>query len=174
MTSPWPQQTSGPLDGPWDQAFYFVLPGPVGSKSNFRHGQGAKWADLKAFADQVRLAARAARPRGWVTGETGTSVAQRPVLVTAVFARSMLDVGNLDKSILDAVEGTPRKGITPAQPGVVMVNDAQVAGAAAWGVRTATDPGALVAFARLPAGAPRADVATATAALMLACDDLLA
>lgn len=172
---PWTQPTAGLLAGPWEQAFYFVLRGRVGSKSNYRHGATSthNWAQLAAFADQVALAARAARPRGWVTGDIAQTVTQRPTILTCIFARSMLDVGNLDKSILDAVEGTPRKGTTPARPGVVMVNDAQVAGASAWSVRTDEHPGALVAFARLPAAASNRTVAQSTAALTLACAALL-
>lgn len=166
----WPTQRAGTLDGPWEQAFYFILLGPVASKSNYRHsaGSGAQWAELKTFAESVRLAARAARPAGWVTGAAGTALAERPKVVTALFARSMLDVGNLSKSILDAVEGTPRKGRFPAQPGVVMANDAQVAGDAAWGVRTNDSPGVLIAFARLASTARPSAVATATAELVLA------
>lgn len=173
--APWPTVTAASLEGPWEQAFYFVLRGRVGSKSNYRHGaaSAAKWSTLKAFAEHVELSARAARPRGWVTGETTQSVADRPKVVACIFARTMLDAGNLDKSILDAVEGQPRKGNRPAQPGVLMVNDAQVAGTAGWAVRTSEHEGALVAFARLHPTASQLEVATATADLLSQCAHLI-
>lgn len=172
----WPSPAHGELTGPWDQGFYFTLTGPVRSKSNYRQDTAnrGKWTELSGFADQVFLAARASRPRGWVAGDPGAPVAQRPKILTCVFARTMLDIGNIDKSILDAVEAPRGRGAArAASPGVVMVNDAQVAASVSWGVRTSEDVGALVAFARVAPDITPAQVARASAALLTQCAELL-
>lgn len=171
----WPAATCGALSGVWEQAFWFVVPGAPRSKSNYRQEatSGAQWAQLKAYADQVALAARAARPRGWVAGDPGAPVVQRPVMVAAVFVRSVLDVGNADKSILDAVAGGPARGGRPARAGVVMASDAQVAASFSWGERAHVSEGALVAFARLHPGAPHRAAARAGVELVTAVEQLL-
>ena len=170
MTSPWPSPPDGVLPGPWEQGFYFTVPGVVRSKSNHRHSvrDRAGWAQIVAYEDQVALAARAARPRGWVTGTRAEPPALRPKVIAAIFARTRLDDGNVSKSIYDAVEGTaPRVGL-PGAPGVVMVDDAQVAGSGSWSVPPGDAPGAVIAFARLDPSASAHQVATATAALIQA------
>lgn len=60
-------------------------------------------------------------------------------MVVLTYGRTMLDIGNLDKSLLDALEG------------VLMVSDAQVRASLSLGPRTTQDPGVLVAVARLSA-----------------------
>lgn len=177
MSTPqhWPSPAHGALDGPWIQGFYFTLRDPVRSKSNFRHGAGtrAQWAQLAGFEEQVFLAARAARPRGWLAGDPTLPVGERPKIIACVYARTMLDVGNVDKSILDAVEGTRKTKTAPPTAGVVMVSDAQVAASLSWGERTNVEQGALVAFARLPHDASSGHVAAAAAALLTSCAALL-
>lgn len=144
----------GPLTGPFVQGFFFTVPGRVRSKSNHRH-RGAKdhWGALAGYELAVTAAARRATPPGWDPGNPGDPVPARPVIVTYTLGRTMLDAGNLDKSILDALQPE------------VMVTDAQVAHHAAAVVRTSTDPGVLVAVARLDPGAGPGETATAAAAL---------
>lgn len=171
----WPTPACGSLEGPWEQAFYFHVPGQPMSKSNHRHDatHRAAWAAMKSYGDLVATAARAGRPRGWLTGNPTESVSDRPVVVACLFARTMLDAGNLDKSVLDAVAGTPAKGRAPATAGVVMASDAQVRSTHSWVVRAAADPGLLALFARLRPGAGPWQVAAAAVELTRACEQLL-
>jgi hypothetical protein len=152
---------SGLLHGPWDQAFFFELPGTVRSKSNARRFTGsqqerAAYADNRAFARQVALIAQACRPAGWQLGAPPPSPLQaRPQVVAAVLARSTLDATNVPKSLHDAVEG------------IVFHNDASVRGAAQVTVRGRAG-GGLVAFARLSPDTSPAEASAATAALLAA------
>lgn len=131
---------------PWEQAFVFDVPLELRSKSNFRRHQGnagrGAWKAFKDFEANLALLARQARPLGWELGDAERPLPTRPVVVAFVFARSTLDAANLSKSVLDACEG------------VVFHNDASVRYCATLGVRTRSDSGGLVAFARL---APDAD-----------------
>lgn len=143
----------GTLEGPWDQAFWFGVDGTVASKSNHRRGDRTNgrsaWTALASYELSVKTAARQHRPGGWIQGDRAAGVASRPKIVAYIFANTLLDVGNIDKSILDATQG------------VVMASDAQVCWAANAGVRTKAGGGAVVAFARL---APTSTVAEQAAA----------
>jgi len=163
----WPTPASGPLDGPFEQGFYVHVPGAPVSKSNHRHDRAhrAQWATLKAYAARVAWAARAARPRGWVTGDPAVPVAGRPRVVVHLLARSLLDAGNLDKSVLDAVSGHPARAGAPPRTGVLMASDAQVAAVTSHVVRDSGDQGLLALFARLGPTATPAQVADTVAAL---------
>lgn len=140
----------GALTGPWDQAFWFFLAGQVRSKSNFRvsrSGRGSQtapadeWAALAAFETRVHAAARRHRPSGWDLGDKSARLVHRPVAVTVCLARSLLDTGNIDKSVLDGLQG------------VAVHNDAQVAWSTSANIRSSRSPGLLVAVARLAPGA---------------------
>lgn len=174
-TTPWPTPLTGLLDGPWDNAFYFTHRGPVSSKSNYRHSKAgrAAWATHKNFATAIGLAARQARPKDWLPGTGTQPLAERPKIVTAIYARALIDVGNLNKTILDAVEATPAKGPAPEIPGIVMFSDAQIAGQAEWATRTTQQPGAVIGFAQLPATATPPQIVAATTQLMQTISNLL-
>lgn len=179
MTTTWPTPASGTLTGPWSQAFYFTLATRVRSKSNYRADSRSRheWADLKAFANLVALSARSARPAGWEHGSVGTPISSRPRILAAFYSRTMLDAGNLDKSILDAVQAPARpRGLPahhPGAPGIVMADDAQVAGVAAWTTRTRQNEGLVAAFARVPSTSSDNACATALASLITAVNALL-
>lgn len=138
----------GTLDGPWEQAFWFHLPGPVRSKSNYRFNSRAStlpsgsdaWDVLADYESRVGILARRFVPDGWVLGPERGAVAARPVIVVASVARSLLDTGNIDKSVLDALQG------------VAMRSDAQVAWATSANIRSSKRPGLLTAVARLAPG----------------------
>ena len=152
-----PTETSGLLtDGPWDSAFWVHVAGDVRSKSNYRHDRNsrAKWATVEAYEAQVRADVRRARPTGWGQGNPEVPVPGRPRVVVALAARTMLDIGNVSKSVLDACQG------------VLYVSDAQVGAAGEFGTRTACDPGLFAAFALLPVGATAGDCARALADLV--------
>lgn len=154
------------LSGPWDQAFCFPVDFEMRSKSNHRRyvsGKGGRdnWRSLQDFEKSLSLLARSARPSGWDMGEPERPLPERPMVVSFVFARSVLDAANLSKSVLDACEG------------VVFHNDASVRYCGTLGVRTRTNPGGLVAFAALPAGSSVVEVLAASWALQAACLPML-
>lgn len=131
------------------------------------------WALQQKFAQTVQLLARQARPPAWQTGTPTQPVADRPVIVASFFARTNIDSGNVDKTILDAVAGTPGKGKLPATPGIVMASDAQVAATSAQTVRTAKHPGVVLAFAQLSPGSCPYLAAKALTALHLQLANLV-
>ena len=120
------------------------------------------WRLLESYELTVKSASRRYRPDGWEKGSKDLPVAGRPKMVAYCFARSILDVGNIDKSLLDALQGD------------VMVTDAQVCWSAAAGIRTTADAGVLVAVARLDSAASLTEQTTAGCGLVLAAMDLLA
>jgi hypothetical protein len=153
--------THGTLDVPGAVcAMWFALPG-VRSKSNFRRdaaGDGpakARWRALSSFEDEVALAARVARPAGWPLGDASSSVAARPWVVAYLHAETLLDTGNISKSVLDAVEG------------VLYHTDASVRAELSSTARTAGAGAALAAFAVVEPCSP-AELAGVVAALAAA------
>jgi hypothetical protein len=130
--------------------------GPVRSKSNFRRGRagaGRQWQQLHDFEAATALALRQARPDDWDCAGHDLPVAQRPVVVVAVVARTLLDAGNLSKSLLDAAQG------------VLYPTDASVGGVAEITERGRDRQRSLVGFAQLPAGTERTEVTQALSAL---------
>lgn len=126
------------------RAFCFDVPFPLRSKSNFRRGSaraGADWAAEQAFRAQLAVLARAALPEGWDVGTFELPLASRPTVVSCVVARTLLDAGNLSKSVLDAVEG------------IVVANDAAVRSCLTLAERGASNQRGLVGFACLAPGA---------------------
>ena len=93
----------------------------------------------------MTAAARTHRPTTWPACVPGLPVAARPQVLVVIAARTLLDAGNLDKSVLDALQGE------------VMASDAQVCLTTSVPLRTGRDPGLLVAFAVLE---PGTDLAT--------------
>lgn len=144
------------LDGPWQSAFAFEVPGPLLSKSNFRRGgvsAGFSWQSLSRFEQSVAAVARQARPVSWAAPEAGVSLSQRSPVVSVIVARSLLDVGNFHKSLLDACEG------------VLFVSDAEVRAVLAVGDRARSDQWAWAGFAQCAPGAGVAELSAAVSAL---------
>ena len=149
------ENPGGSLAGPWDDAFWFALPAGVQSKSNFRREHKSRaWSDLTLFESEVRSCARAHLPAGWDLGAQDTKkVAERPGIVVVIYAVSLLDTGNLDKSVLDALER------------VCFYTDASVRSITCLSERRRTDQHAAVAVARLAPAADLAAIIRATSAL---------
>jgi hypothetical protein len=145
MLQPSSAQTGGPLTVPGAlSAFWFAIP-PAVSKSNHRQTDlsSSAWGQLIAFETSVHLAARTHRPAGWPTppvqpARTKTAVADRNRVVCVLAARSLLDAGNLSKSVLDACEGS------------LYVTDAAVLAETSMVERGRTDQWACAAFALVP------------------------
>lgn len=127
-------------------AFWVDLPA-VRSKSNYRHQRrGESWRSLRGFEADVLLRTRSVLPTGWELGDSAAPVSARPVVVAAVCAKTLLDAGNLSKSVLDAVQG------------VVYHSDASVRAVTEVALRTSKDQGGGVAFALLPHDATLTDI----------------
>lgn len=134
-------------------AFWIPLPA-VRSKSNYRHmDKGNAWRKLQGFENEVALSARAALPPEWVLGDKSDSVSQRPSVLCCIAARSMLDAGNLSKSVLDAVQG------------VIYHSDASVRAVTEIVERTSTDQCGAAGFVLLKAGTSEDEVLDALTAL---------
>lgn len=149
--------SSAPLSVP-DAAIAFVVevPFPFVSKSNFRrHHAGAPdaWRRYRDFEASLATLVRVARPRGWDLGATTRAVAERPVVVVSLYARTTLDAANLPKSALDALEG------------VLYVTDAEVIACAARSTRTRHDQRGYLAAAQLAPGTDDHTIALALADL---------
>lgn len=159
-TAPVTPASSGTLTGPWDNAYWFAIDAEFQSKSNDRRGRDRAAAAAlirrrKDFNLVLRLAARAAQPHDWVLSERGAAVAQRPAVVGFCFAHSLIDAGNLSKSIYDALEG------------IVYVTDASVRYDLSMTMRHRPNGPhkGLIAFAQLPPAATPVDLVAAGGAL---------
>lgn len=126
--------------------------GPVKSKSNFRRSATSKWSDVSAFESEVGILARQSRPAEWVVDDQ-EKLADRPVVVAVISAVTMLDAGNLSKSILDGAEG------------VLYRNDASVVLVMEHAERSKSGQKAVIAFAQLPAGSSKEELAQVAAEL---------
>jgi Holliday junction resolvase RusA-like endonuclease len=86
-------------------AMWFEAP-QLRSKSNFRRsGNGTKWNQIRSFEDDVAIRARSVRPADWMMGDANAELKDRPVVVAALFADTLIDTGNATKSLFDALEG---------------------------------------------------------------------
>lgn len=142
------------LDGPWTQAFTFLIPVPIRSKSNFRRsGGGSEWKTFKKFEEDVKFLAARALPQDWDCGDKSKALKLRPVVLNHIYAVSSLDTANLSKSLLDACEG------------VVFHTDASVRGLSAISKRSSKDSWGLVSFALLEPKASDSDIQTSLSAL---------
>jgi Holliday junction resolvase RusA-like endonuclease len=130
-----------------DVAFSFIIPGQLRSKSNFRRsGRSGEWSSIRRFEDEVALLARLARPAQWRVGDPDVPVAQRPAVVVVIWSRTLIDAGNLSKSLQDAVEG------------IVYVTDASVRAVVEVSERARSDQRTVVGFAQLPPAATSLEV----------------
>lgn len=120
----------------------FTVTGPLRSKSNHRTGKRSDWSRQRAFETYVSDVLRALLPSDWVRpGIEAASVGDRPVVVASIWAATLIDAGNLTKSVLDAGEG------------LLYRNDAEVCATSQFVQRTRLDQRFAVAFAQLPRGA---------------------
>jgi hypothetical protein len=127
-------------------AFYIELP-RVRSKSNYRHSRrSSTWSSIQSFEGEVCIDAKAACPDGWQLGDLAVPIPSRPGVVACVAARTMLDAGNLSKSVLDAVQG------------VVYHSDASVRGVTEITRRARANQNGVAAFVLLNADAPESEV----------------
>lgn len=154
VTSVEEESAGGPLAGPWLQAFWVAVPMPLRSKSNFRRGQRpAEWASHQRFERDLGVLVRSQLPDGWEVGEPDAPLSERPVIVSTVFARSLLDAGNFSKSVLDACQG------------IVFRTDASAGHSGAFGIRSRSGQRAYLGFARLQPGASLEELVIAASAL---------
>lgn len=147
------------LTGPWDSAFYVELPAKLRSKSNYRKGEKG-WGALATFEAVAAGAFAQARPEDWDLGEKRKPLKSRPVVVIAVAATSLLDSTNFTKSVADAMEG------------VLVLNDASVAGSATLCERAKDNQRCGVAIAQLPPGAGLREQSEALQGLVAQLPDL--
>lgn len=145
--------TTGLLCGPWASGFWVDLPIAVVSKSNFRFGS-RDWSRLSRFeADLAQLVASVA-PEGWDRGGDGQALGERPKVIALIAARTTIDVANISKSVLDALEG------------VLYVTDAQVASVVCLGERGLRHRWMSVGFATVAPDIALDELATSTVALV--------
>lgn len=144
------------LAGPWSNGFLLPVPLRLRSKSNFRlshRGSDSAWSEASAFERDLGLLLRQHRPTDWDAGDASRPLADRPVVVSFIAARSTIDVANYSKSVLDALEG------------VLYVSDASVLASGAVGSRGRAQALMVVGFAQLPAGSGVPAAAAALAVL---------
>ena len=140
------------LDGPWEAAFYTELPAKLRSKSNYRRGKKG-WGALATFEAVTAATLANARPADWNLGDKSKPVNERPTVVLAVIATSLIDSTNFTKSVADAMEG------------VLVHNDASVATSMTLSERSKSNQRCAVAVAQLPAKASLAEQAKAVGEL---------
>jgi hypothetical protein len=143
------------VEGPWTRGFVLRAPLRLRSKSNFRRsrqGADSDWQDSRTFERDLALLVRHHRPAGWDCGDPARPLAERPVVVAFIAARSTIDVANFSKSVLDALEG------------VLYVSDASVLAVGSVGSR-GRDASVTLGFVELPAGAVPVVLTAALAAL---------
>ncbi len=137
-------------------AFFIDLP-RVRSKSNYRHSRRSNtWSSIQSFEDETRLEAQTVCPEEWQMGDLSDPIPARPGVVACVAARTMLDAGNLSKSVLDAVQG------------VVYHSDASVRGVTELTRRARANQNGVAAFVLLTADAPESEVLEVLAELPVA------
>ena len=135
-----------------------VKSGQVKSKSNFRRSGKSKWSEIASFEYELAHLIRQARPSDWQTDEQ-KKVSDRPKVVAVIIARTMLDAGNLSKSVLDAAEG------------VLFQNDASVSLVMEYADRGRDDQQAIISFIQLPHDADKRTAGEAAIwAYQMACE----
>jgi len=86
---------------------YFVTSLPqVRSKSNYRstRAKSGAWREFAEFEKHASLLLRQSMPNDWVLGDAQDTILYRPQVISCVLASTMLDAGNISKSVLDAAE----------------------------------------------------------------------
>jgi hypothetical protein len=147
------------LTGPWEAGFCVTVPFALQSKSNFRrHSRSAaeidRWRRHQDFETTLRVVLHRVCPQTWDVGNATDGLSKRPQVVAFLAAATLLDSGNLPKSVLDAAEG------------VLFHNDASVRSVTATTThRRRVNQFGWLGFAQLPSSATPAQVADAVAAL---------
>jgi hypothetical protein len=142
--------------GPWLRGFWFDVPGKWRSKSNYRRGPGqgrdgsGSWGVQRTFEAQVSALARLWVPDDWELGSREAKVSGRPGVVVFVYVDSLLDVPNLSKSAVDALEGA------------VYFNDASVRHCASMGLRGREAQSGVIGVVQLGAGVDKAGLLDAS------------
>ncbi len=95
---------------------------------------------------------RSARPQAWVIGDRDAALAQRPIVVAFIAARSTVDVANYSKSTLDACQN------------VLYVSDASVLAVLSQGTRGQGDE-LLLGFAQVESTASVTEISHAVTEL---------
>jgi hypothetical protein len=156
----------GLLSGSFINGFWVRLGFPLMSKSNFRRSVNAStrssWSKYSSFEASASKVILSARPLAWDVSAISVPLPKRPVVVSVIVARSVLDAANYSKSVLDAAQG------------VLFVSDASVAGVTSLGVRARADQDAVLGFAQLPPGSSLEVVNLALSELSLEVFPLLA
>lgn len=102
-------EESSLVEGPWLSAFYVQVPLSAVSKSNFKmSGKGSKgpsWSKYSSFENDLATLVAPHVPSDWPLGDPDEKLETRPIVVALMFADTLLDAGNLPKSIQDAFEG---------------------------------------------------------------------
>ena len=139
----------GTLDLPFP-AMWVSYRAQISSKSNHRNNprNPRSWESLKDFERALSVLIRSHRPALWLPPDKAVPLASRPRAVAVMWARTLLDSGNLPKSVLDATEG------------LLVATDAEYRTVFAAVERAREDQCVMVAFAQLP---PASD--------LLACHD---
>lgn len=141
------------VPGPWSCAFVLRAPLVMRSKSNFRRHRGhvtatGSWETAQNFERSLSLLVRSARPQAWVIGDRDAALAQRPIVVAFIAARSTVDVANYSKSTLDACQN------------VLYVSDASVLAVLSQGTRGQGDE-LLLGFAQVESTASVTEISHA-------------
>lgn len=138
-------------------ACWFELPFAMRSKSNFRRYSDAArgdWDVLQRFERDVRRVAARFQPAAWLLGDPPPApVATRPQVLCFMWARTVIDAGNLSKSVIDALEG------------LYFHTDSSVRSDHSIVTRSRTDQRGFVALAQLPPGSAMRDTLTAAVEL---------
>lgn len=131
-------------------AVWFELP-QLRSKSNFRRGANTKsWNRLQGFEDELAITARSYRPTSWPMGDSSAPVAQRPAVIAVVVAETLLDTGNVTKSLYDALEGVLYH--TDASIRAELVVTERIKGGRAFAAFAVCEHGDAASYARAVAG----------------------
>ena len=132
------------MNSAWTAAVWAAFNEPVVSKANHRMftktSGSSSWQKIAMFEQGVHHRLRQVRPPQWVLPASDSAPASRPAVACVVVARTMLDAGNVTKSLLDASEG------------VLVVNDYEVSALATITERGRANAGAVAAFAQLHVG----------------------
>lgn len=124
-------------------AVYLRLDHRIQSKSNYRWAsqthEAARWTHLRDFERDMSMLLQQARPAEWILPSPAVALPDRPMVVSCIIAATMLDAGNVTKSIHDTCQG------------VLVVNDAEICSETVHVLRRKNTQHAIVGYAQLPA-----------------------
>ncbi|MFM7089095.1 MAG: RusA family crossover junction endodeoxyribonuclease [Candidatus Paceibacterota bacterium] len=144
-------------EGPWVEGFVIKLDSQLKSKSNFR--RGSNWSKYVKYEKDLALTIKEVLPYTWDLGSRDNTINERPKVVIQIVAESLIDTGNLSKSVLDALEG------------VLYHNDASVVAVASMSIRKKKGY-TYIGVARLRPDASFEEVQNAVRELNIRCTDV--